>query len=638
MSLETGSRWLKGEAVWATISRRRNNEWTKEKEPERWDCLAFWEWIAALSHSRTRVWVIANRADEFLTLSRFWEACENGIVGLMERPDTIRTNPKKQKGKELPWVGAFVMGQRVTIVEGVGHAGRFMVCSTANWLMADSLAICEATGVEVPAPVGFKESGSRPPVPAKLECIAWHRWMKNTVKSYIHRGLGNWQPTAAAMAVSIWAATDGKGASKRHHNTYARQLEAGALHGGRADVWFYGHVGPYLPPRDERKAYPDQSPFPSIYGPAEKFDVVAMYPSLLMTKTFPRQLGGFWERPKLNQLAAWCRHECAIASVRLRTSKPEYPRKRATGTNFPVGEFTTTLAGPELELAIEEGAVIEVFAGARYIPGEPFEKWGKAVLDWRAEEKANGNISGTWFAKQVGNSFAGKFAQRSKMWIDRRSYAAPFEWGEWQVVNAKTGKIRRFRAVAGRSRELVEMLPGRRLPAAVFAYLTAYGRVQMRKYREACDARRILYQCTDSLLYLRGQEMAQIPPSWNVGTAPGQLRPEGQIESLRLFDPNHWFGDGSWTLAGVPAGWWSDGRSVIRSVHRVNPATCGSATRPESIGEIVRDAPLCRIPTDVEINPDGWMRTPHVSSAVLPEEVPFAPGWVPTLFADHDGS
>lgn len=78
-----------------------------------------------------------------------------------------------------------------------------------------------------------------------------------------------------------------------------------------------------------------------------------------------------------------------IARCRVRCTSPRYPLRTPAGVIYPVGEFWTTLAGPEIRWALSRGELCEIGRGYTYRLGHwagTWSRWVADVLEGRVEE------------------------------------------------------------------------------------------------------------------------------------------------------------------------------------------------------------------------------------------------------------
>lgn len=78
-----------------------------------------------------------------------------------------------------------------------------------------------------------------------------------------------------------------------------------------------------------------------------------------------------------------------IARVRIRCDRPRYPLRTDRGVLYPVGDFWTTLPGPEIEEARRRGELVEIGAGIAYQLSDwpsDYARWVCAALDRQLDD------------------------------------------------------------------------------------------------------------------------------------------------------------------------------------------------------------------------------------------------------------
>lgn len=436
-------------------------------------------------------------------------------------------------------------------------------------------------------------------------------WITSLMQKWLDTGCGSWHDTTGAAAWSSYQRRPGPDLLTDHNKPLALKLEDAACHGGRACVWTTLPVG--SPSEWEqwvsRPAHPDPARF--LEGPAYRFDVSAMYPTLMRDELFPTRLIGVSTGWTVERLRDSLGCGLKIARVRIRTSQAEYPARRDRRPVYPTGEFVTTLAEPELAWALRENAVREVYEVARYESGRPFADWGKWIIGMRRRAKRYGPPAWALYVKALSVALSGRLAKRSGGWEDRPNRIARREWGEWSEYDFDSGKWQFWRSIGGHVQERLSAGPRVGTLGAAYAFLTSYGRCQMRRFRDIAGTRNTIAQHTDGLTVLpHGAErllaaLSKRPPQ------PGELRLEGKIRSAWFRSPNHWWGDGLWTVAGIADGWVLEDDSTAVDSVLVNPARSAGDPAHHAIRERLREIKLAEICKGETVGEDGWVVPPH---------------------------
>lgn len=336
-------------------------------------------------------------------------------------------------------------------------------------------------------------------------------------------------------------------------------------------------------------------------------DVSSMYPWMLRERRYPVARRATLGQTHPDALRDLLRSYGVIARVRLRSEIPEYPVRRGDRTIYPVGEYTTTLAGPDLACALEEGSVVSCDMAAVYVMGEPFRGAMEALLGARAEAEAAGDRAGAVLAKLLANSLAGRLAMREGGWQRRPDMDVPGLWGEHYRLSSRHAGRRRYRHLAGIAWEWVEDRLPRGPHTSAFAYLTAYGRVHMRHLRAVCPARSVVSQDTDGLWLLPSAVDALAAMDIWADAGPGSVRVTDTADTGEWWGPRHYRAGSKWVLAGFRgATFRPEIQRIEHSSH--TPMLIRDPRRPPS--EVAVHTYWTQIPDgliDGVVQPDGWI-------------------------------
>jgi hypothetical protein len=125
-----------------------------------------------------------------------------------------------------------------------------------------------------------------------------------------------------------------------HTNEKAINLERKSYYGGRVECWQIGE-----------RANDDY-----YY-----IDVNSMYPFVMANFDYPTKLLSYQSYNSIHDIkTAIDDGEGVVVKVKIKTDKPYFPLRRDKKLIFPVGEFWTYLATPEIKFAIENNLIVEV--------------------------------------------------------------------------------------------------------------------------------------------------------------------------------------------------------------------------------------------------------------------------------------
>lgn len=478
--------------------------------------------------------------------------------------------------------------------------------------------------------VGVQQFGA-PVVPLGLTCDGLAEWVSEWVREIMDRwsaaGCGVWRDTVGAAAMATWRAHSGGVKVCSHDRRDALRLEDRACHGGRASIFTTRPVMREGSWRDLPDAPDISRERGLIRGPVYRLDVRAQYPAIMRDQWFPTRLINVahgWLPDKLRRAAD---HFCLIARVTVRSERGELPHRTGERTQYPRGEWSVTLATPELIDAIDRGEVLRVGAVAYYERGRPFEQWGKWILGLRGRAAKRSDQHWASYVKALSVALSGRLASRGGGWIDRPDIPPPCEWGEWHVVSPIDGEERVYRALGGHTqkRERNRYRPG--TLGACYAHVTSYGRVQMAHYRAIAGHRQTLSQHTDGLIVTSLGRRALVDAGCVRPGEYGHLQEDGKIRALKLYTPNHLWADGEWTIAGVRNGSRIEPGCVAVDHPVYDPVRQAMDPGSGWVQEHVRRVRLEDIDPGVRVGDDGWVIPPRVGHTQAPDpSAPSLPG------------
>ena len=207
-------------------------------------------------------------------------------------------------------------------------------------------------------------------------------------------------------------------------------------------------------------------------------------------------------------------------------------RDRARGVvAWPVGRWTATLAGPELDRAHDAGCVQRVHVWAEYELAPALSSVASHYLRLRAALTTDPDLS-PW-SKMLANSLVGKLGARDRRWVDDWSDMPGPDWYTWWECRAP-GEFVRWRRLAGQDqRQVVEGYAADAVPAMA-AWITSLGRMQLLGYVECAGWDHVHYVDTDSLMVTdTGRQRLEAAGHVQHG-APGKLRVQHEYDNVRV--------------------------------------------------------------------------------------------------------
>ena len=591
-------------------TRYRRDRWTAPEEAIVSTPDALRGWMRERADAHLTNWVIAESAQDVLTLSEWWSHAEEQGISFAASGERKATARGRGADGAIVRCEQLVCSRSCDIVTYRERGRRWRWVSARNyWPVAGLVGRVhnEDASPHESAQAGRSDATGvpRPDGPRALlnRFTSLCDWWRRVASAPL--GL-----TAGQCAWGVLRSTIGRGALTTHADGEVHKLERSAAHGGRASLWYSGQVQD----RHARGCLQARSLDGELSvlpcGPLHHLDVSSMYPAILRDERFPVALSMTRGRVPPALLLDLCRQFGVIARVRVKSEAAEYPYRREKDTVYPVGEYTTTLAGPDLIPLLEAGEVARVYQVATYHLGTPFRGAMELLLAERAKCREKGDAQGESMCKLVANSLAGKLAQRKGQWERFSKDDLPGAWGEYHRINHPTGKVERYRYLCGAAWRHVEDETGAGPHTAAFAYLTAYGRQRMRAVRSLCPARSIVSQYTDGIWTLPAGLSALTSAGMLAREGTGALRVVGSARTGTFYGPAHYETDGNWTLSGYHCPVVDTERRTV--AHSLVTPLFESRAREAPRAVMIRylTSAMPSVAEHGRVQPDGWI-LPH---------------------------
>lgn len=425
---------------------------------------------------------------------------------------------------------------------------------------------------------------------------------------------GPWGTTIGQLSLNYYRHRLAPRTLLSHQEPQAREIEERAIYGGRCQTWFFGAVGTLPRRAADKSTRPPAGRYDPLPGELEHWDVASMYPTILAREEFPEHYLYTDHRPPLAKLADAVRCRCCIADVTVRCDEPGYPFRDDDRVVWPVGEFRTALAGPELRRAVERGDVVECHRLITYRGGRPFAPAAKSLLLLRQKAKHVGDPVWESLVKALSNAFGGKLAQRRFEWVMQPTTIPLVSWGEWSEVGDNAEDRRVWRAAAGLVWERHDPKYKGRPLASCFAYLTAYGRNLMFELCRLIPRDQLISMDTDGV-WVRSPSPELFTSVRMAALNRGYiLRRTGGATGGVWYDPRHYWTSKGWVLSG-----YHEPRRVPRSMsftdtqtHIPHAELCDGP--PTRIHVHTRTTHLQLVAAQERVGPDGWHRPLRVAA------------------------
>lgn len=333
----------------------------------------------------------------------------------------------------------------------------------------------------------------------------WFQFLKQ-------HNLGGFSPTAASQAFRTFRH------KFMHHeifidtNEKALALARAAYSGGRTECFYIG----------------------SMTGEYFLLDVNSMYAAVMAHMKVPTRLVGYTENANDCDLANWSKRFVVIADCRVRVDMPLFPLRDKGKLTFPVGEFWTTLAGDEVQWAVDGGHLRGVRKAACYAHAPAFRDYSLAFWNQRLEYRKLGDQANADRCKLMLASFYGKWGQQGGRW-EKVQDAPDASLRVWCEVDVETGDVIDWRQFGGIiQRRFTESETYESHPA-IAACVTANARMVLWAYIATAGLENVFYVDTDSLIVNQGG-LDRLREHISPGELGG-LRLEGQYSNVKIRAP-----------------------------------------------------------------------------------------------------
>jgi hypothetical protein len=146
---------------------------------------------------------------------------------------------------------------------------------------------------------------------------------------------------------------------------------------------------------------------------------------------------------------------------------------------------------------------------------------------------------------------------------------------------------------------------------AAFAYLTAYGRLHMRRLRALCPPHTVYQQDTDGLWVHPVAVDALAAAGVPFGDSAGDLRVAAVVEAAQFLAPRHYWTSDGWVLAGFSSPRVRPGGTTVVDTYSRSPLRSGERSPPAAVWTFERECDLRPDPGPGAIDPLGWHHPPY---------------------------
>lgn len=491
----------------------------------------FLRMIADLCKSCNNLWVVSFKAQRTWALLDVWGGIEDGTIKLLDsdhrnsEASRQRLSDYRRRQKEpLRPLG----GEEIARIHQV-NSGYLVLEDPPNILRCRLYNSCHlATWVDV-RNYGIDNVDGCEPGADTAEWIA--TFMSRICHLCRQHNLSALKATSGSQAMSAWRHNFLTEKVYVHCDTRAEQIESAAYCGGRCEASRIGVVS----------------------GPVYHVDFRSCYGWVCVEHRLPTALSTVCDGASATCRQAIGDHSSTVATVVLTTDEPAYPVKRDGLVIYPVGTFTTTLCGPELEDAFAHGRVIKVVEYARYRMGTPLQAYALELYKMRVAEENHGFPGAATWIKRMLVGLPGKLGQRNHRWVDCPDVMPQTLYGEWYGEGEGTDVIR-YRSIGGIvQRDCIDGYAADSVPA-IAAFVTSYGRIRLLGAIRTAGRENVHYVDTDSLFVNKEGMRRLLESEYMASKGLGSLTLRGVYNAMDIRGVKYYVTDGKVTCSGLAKG------------------------------------------------------------------------------------
>ena len=470
------------------------------------DALSLWRWIDSYCRKETRTVVWAHNLGHDVRI-------------------TSAMTILPSLGFEMEWCN---LSQNVSCMVWHSDHGTLVLADTYTWLPQQLSAMAPGVGL-----VKF----TMPPGNANDE--AWasycmrdaqivYRVVREIIAFIKAEHLGNWQPTGAGMAYSMWRHRFMDHKVLVHDDEGALAAERKAMHTGRAEAWRHGEIW------------------------SDKWTEVDMrnaYLTIARECDLPRKLLYHSGAITNSQLASLCKTLRVVGRCEITTDVPSVPYHNGERTLWPTGTFTSWLWDTEIQCAIRYGATVkirEIYAYARGPVLKAWANWITGIL--RDQDSAVSPIVRTYL-KHSSRAFIGRLSLKTPSW-ELFGDNITGETGISYMLDCDTGQKHRLMHVGSRTYIEMDSRESRDSVPMITSWIMAECRVRLWDAMNAAGLEHVAHVDTDSLI-TDSAGLASLTAALR-GALADAWQVKGAWSRLAVYGPRHYYRGRQRVISGVP--------------------------------------------------------------------------------------
>lgn len=366
-----------------------------------------------------------------------------------------------------------------------------------------------------------------------------HDAMLTLMDWWDNEDLGKWNITGAASGWNAMRHIPSKDRITIRPDQDECNHDRRAIYGGRRSIW---HTGGYR------------------YGHYTEMDLEKAY--TVVCRDLPLPVGRAFEFATIPTGHKWldCQGWGPIAECVIHTDRATVPVRIGHSVWYPVGRFTTTLAGPDIRECRDMGTLESIGAGWLHQLGYPLRPWAMWCLDSLAS--SDGSVPEV--AKQVHRIWArsaiGKWAQRG--WEVIELGASPtIGWNHEEAWDSNSGVPAGIIDFAGTRYQVAAVNQSDNAYPAILAYVESYVRVAMGRIAAIVGPEHMVQMDTDGCIVDSvGADRCELS---NQAIAPLHIRAKRHFHRIKIIGPQHLELDQTRRMSGIPGSAVPDGNGRL---------------------------------------------------------------------------
>lgn len=504
----------------------------------------FWRAITEWSCGKKVVWLYAHNIMFDLTLLGWQEKVQSGEIKLSLSPSPRQKKGKGSGGQLRGWRGQVSIDPGCTLIKCLISGKRVNFCDTFNYFRHGVEKIGRNVGIEKIALPAEDDDNEQWFARCARDVAIIESATTGLMREWRASSMGNWQPTIASLAYSSYRHGFMDRVIVSHEHKDTSEYESSAYYDGRVNAFYVGRVCASGFDGTGREWGSPGATEAGVRPPIYHVDVSSLYPSVMRGNNYPVEclcdssgIPVVWRNPSVEWLISRLEDYSCVATVKIKTDRPWYPKRRNNEVVYPVGSFWTNLCTPEVLLAAESGHIVGISSVVLYTHWPIFNKW---VDYWWARKSHCDRVwdsVGREMAKLMMNSLAGKLGQRNRYWINTNRWPAEDAWVSWPSIQPETGQPINLRSIGYQVQ--VQHTDGWAPHALVAsaAHVNSYARVRMVCDVNSLPERSVLYQSNDGLLLTEEGYNHLANVLGLVGSDLGQYRLCGVYDDVEIHGP-----------------------------------------------------------------------------------------------------